>query len=94
MRLHYLDTEEFLLDHEANISGYGMYIRTDAPLAIGVQFRLSFEVAGFERAIETVAEVRWSNPPGDPYVVPGMGVLFGSLSPRDRKEIDRLMVQG
>jgi uncharacterized protein (TIGR02266 family) len=94
VRVTYAETEEFLLDHEANISGYGMYIRTESPLDVGVEFRLCFEVAGFERPIETVAEVRWSNPPGDPFVLPGMGVLFGALSPRDRKEIDRLMLQG
>jgi uncharacterized protein (TIGR02266 family) len=93
VRVRYADTDEFLADHEANISGYGMYIRTDKPLDVGVRFRLCFEVEGLSRPVETTAEVRWNHPPGDPLTVPGMGVMFQELSPRDRTEIDRLLLR-
>ena len=92
VRVRYADTDEFLADHEANISGYGMYIRTVEPLRVGVQFRLCFDVDGLDRPIETVAEVRWSHPPGDPQTVPGMGVMFQKLEPRDQGDIDRLLL--
>lgn len=94
VRVRYADTDEFLADHEANISGYGMYIQTDAPLAVGVRFRLCFDVDGLPRPVETVAEVRWTHAPGDPLTVAGMGVMFQELSPRDRRDIDRLLLGG
>lgn len=94
VRVRYADTDEFLADHEANISGYGMYIRTDQPLEVGVRFRLCFDVEGLPRPIETVAEVRWNHPPGDPYTVAGMGVMFQELAPRDRRDIDELLLRG
>jgi uncharacterized protein (TIGR02266 family) len=94
VRVRYADTDEFLADHEANISGYGMYIRTDEPLDVGVQFRLCFDVEGLARPVETVAEVRWNHAPGDPFTVPGMGVMFQELAPKDQVEIDRLLMSG
>lgn len=94
VRVKYADTDEFLADHEANISGYGMYIRTDEPLAVGVRFRLCFDVEGLPRPVETVAEVRWTHAPGDPLTVPGMGVMFQQLTARDQADIDRLLMSG
>lgn len=93
VRVRYDDKDDFLADHEANLSGHGMYIRTNEPLAVGVEFRLRFEVDGLSRPIETVAEVRWVNLPGDPYAVPGMGVMFQELRARDRREIEALLLR-
>jgi uncharacterized protein (TIGR02266 family) len=93
VRVHYDDKDDFLADHEANLSGHGMYIRTARPLAVGMEFRLKFEVDGLARPIETTAEVRWVNRPGDPFTVPGMGVMFRALSGRDRREIEALLLR-
>ncbi len=92
VRVRYADTDEFLADREANISGYGMYIPTDDPLDVGVRFRLCFDVEGLPGPVETVAEVRWNQMPGDPLIVPGMGVMFQKLAPKDQADIDRLLV--
>lgn len=92
VELEYESAEDFVRDYCSNLSVGGMFIGTDRPLQEGTRFRLKFVVPGRERAIETVAQVRWVQlPEFDLPTEPGMGVHFERLSPGDRRDVEALL---
>lgn len=93
VQIEYESTEDFLTDYTANLSLGGMFIRTDNPLELDTRFRLSFRLPEGDRNIETVAVVRWRVAPGtNGPMTPGMGVRFETLSPADRRAVEKLLL--
>jgi type IV pilus assembly protein PilZ len=88
----YASGDTFLFAYLQNISEMGIFIRTDAPLAIGTRLTLRFHVD--ESAPLTLeGEVTWINPyreSGD-NLNPGMGVRFSALSPDRREQVVELV---
>jgi len=90
--VEYEDTEDFLTDYTANLSIGGMFIETKEPLAVGTRFRLRFSVPEREDPIDTVAEVRWSQPASRTSpMAPGMGVRFEELSRDDMAAVQAML---
>jgi uncharacterized protein (TIGR02266 family) len=69
-----------------------MFIKTNNPLELDTRFRLSFRLPTEDRVIETIAVVRWRVAPGTGGpMTPGMGVRFETLSPADRRAVDKML---
>ena len=88
MLVEYADKRDFVTDYTANMNLGGMFIRTEAPLALGTRFQLRFQVQGRAEPIDTTATVRWSQPAtsgGALYA--GMGVQFDALSEADEDAV-------
>ena len=93
VQIEYESTEDFLTDYTANLSLGGMFIRTDNPLELDTRFRLSFRLPEDDRTIDTIAVVRWRVAPGTSGpMTPGMGVRFETLSPGDRRAVEKLLM--
>jgi type IV pilus assembly protein PilZ len=73
--------DTFLYASIANISALGIFVRTEAPLALGTELTLRFspeEPAAAEGELVLRGTVAWINPvrPGGDNPNPGMGVRF------------------
>jgi type IV pilus assembly protein PilZ len=91
--VEYETTEDFLIDYTANVSIGGMFIRTDEPLELGTRFRMRFRLPDRKKPIETYAVVRWVVSVDNPgRMLPGMGVQFDELGPKDFEEVRKLIL--
>ncbi len=80
--------DAFVADYVSNISRSGVFIRSEAPLAIDTLVNLRFTV--LTDRIETIeGEGRVVRVHTDP---PGMGVVFTKLSGYSRQLIERLLI--
>jgi uncharacterized protein (TIGR02266 family) len=71
-----------------NVSGGGLFVATDAPLAIGRAVSVRFVLPGWElHPVEATAVVRWIKHGADA----GMGVEFTQLSPAARLMIEEFI---
>jgi uncharacterized protein (TIGR02266 family) len=77
----------FVEEYVTNLSGEGVFVRTDTPLAVGTEVNLKFSV--FIDGVETVegvgVVVRVATDP------PGMGVVFKKLGACSERLIERLL---
>jgi uncharacterized protein (TIGR02266 family) len=80
--------DHFLFSYIKNISEMGIFIRSDAPAAVGTALRLRFSIPG-EPALELSGVVTWINPvrPDGLNLNPGMGVHFRDLTPEQRERL-------
>ena len=80
--------ETFLYAYITNVSSFGLFVRTERPLAVGTRVQLAFTPEG-AGAFELRGEVAWINPHrengGNPN--PGMGVRFLDLALEDRERL-------
>ncbi|MBW2456614.1 MAG: TIGR02266 family protein [Deltaproteobacteria bacterium] len=84
------ETEDtFLYASITNISEMGIFVRTDAPLAVGTELTLSFSPRGDEPTFTMVGRVQWVNQihTFGENLNPGMGVKFVSLSLEQRERL-------
>jgi hypothetical protein len=81
--------DAFIQEYVTNISRTGVFIKSQAPLAIGTRVNLRFTVIMDDiETIEGVGEVvRVEKDP------PGMGVVFRELSGYSKDLIDKLLTQ-
>jgi uncharacterized protein (TIGR02266 family) len=86
----FASVEEFIAEYVTNISRSGVFIRTKQPLDVGTKVNLKFTVIMEElEQIEGVGEVvRVQNDP-----VPGMGVVFVTLSRHSQDLITKLITR-
>jgi type IV pilus assembly protein PilZ len=84
--------DTFLYAYITDISSMGIFIRTDAPLAVGTMLELGFTPPTTTKGepppkrLELTGEVMW-NTSGQPDAVPGMGVRFHHTSPKTRSRL-------
>lgn len=88
LEVHYRTAQEFLSAYARNISGGGMYIRTQQSLPLNQAVRVRFTLPGVAHTFEIRGIVVWSNPaPSRSSFPSGMAVKFLEVDPKSRKLI-------
>ncbi len=86
--VHYRTAQEFLSAYSRNISGGGIFIRTQQPPPLNQKVRLRFTMPGIAHPFECEGIVVWSSPVPSRGVLPsGMGIKFLDLDPESRQLI-------
>ena len=80
--------DQFVHEYVTNVSGAGVFIKTDTPLPVGSEISLKFSVVldQIETIEGTGVVVRVERDP------PGMGVVFKELDGYSRELVERLLV--
>jgi uncharacterized protein (TIGR02266 family) len=71
-----------------NLSMWGVFIRTPAPLGTGDRVHLQFCLPGNDARVRVMGQVVWSNLDPNKWGGAGMGIRFLDLSAADREVID------
>jgi type IV pilus assembly protein PilZ len=84
--LTYKDHNSFAKAYTSNISGGGLFVKTDNPLLQGEKFLLFLNLPGQPEPIKIDCEVAWvrKKTPGDDKNPAGMGIKFLDLGPKER----------
>jgi uncharacterized protein (TIGR02266 family) len=80
--------DQFVTEYVTNVSGDGVFIRSDTPLPVGTEITLKFAVVldEIESVEGTGIVVRVERDP------PGMGVVFKELDGYSKELVERLLV--
>ena len=80
--------DQFVKEYVTNVSGEGVFVRSDAPLAVGTEIALKFSVVldQIETIEGTGVVVRTQENPR------GMGVVFKELDAYSKELVERLLV--
>jgi hypothetical protein len=80
--------DQFVHEYVTNVSGAGVFIKSDAPLPVGSEIKLKFSVVldQIETIEGTGIVVRVERDP------PGMGVVFKELDAYSKTLVERLLV--
>jgi type IV pilus assembly protein PilZ len=85
VEVHYRTAQEFLSAYTRNISGGGIFVRTQHPLALNQVVRVRFTLPGIAHNFECNGTVVWANPPSNRSALPaGMGIKLEDLDPEAR----------
>lgn len=88
LEVHYRTAQEFLSAYARNISGGGMYIRSQQSLPLNQAVRVRFTLPGVAHKFEIRGIVVWSNPaPSRSSFPSGMAVKFTEIDPKSQKII-------
>lgn len=88
LEVHYRTTQEFTAAYIRDISGGGIFIRTQQPLPLNHEVQIRFTLPGTPRAFAVRGLVVWTNPyPSRSSFPSGMGVKFLNLDPEAGKLI-------
>ena len=85
-----VEFEDHLLAETVNISGGGVFIRTNDPLDIEEQFYLKLHIPDGQEPAEVLCKVVWTNKYGKESddLPRGMGVKFIKIKAQDKKRIE------
>lgn len=87
------DVDEFIVEYVQNISKTGIFIKSTMPLPVGTMVNLRFTLILEElETIEGVGKVVRVVPPGTSEL-PGMGVVFTSLTSYSAQLIEKLLAR-
>ncbi len=88
-----VEFEDHILAQTTNISGGGVFIRTNEPLDLGEEFYLKIHIPDGEAAAEVLCKVVWTNKYGKESddLPRGMGVKFIKISAADKKRIEEFI---
>jgi hypothetical protein len=80
--------DQFVHEYVTNVSGAGVFIKSDAPLPVGSEIKLKFSIVldQIETIEGTGIVVRVERDP------PGMGVVFKELDAYSKTLVERLLV--
>jgi uncharacterized protein (TIGR02266 family) len=80
--------DQFVTEYVTNVSGGGVFVKTDTPLPVGTEITLKFAVVldEIESVEGTGIVVRVERDP------PGMGVVFKELDGYSKELVERLLV--
>lgn len=82
LEVQYRTAQEFTAAYAENISGGGIFIRTQRPLSLNREMQLRFTLPGLSRTFVVRGLVVWANPsPSRSSFPPGMGIKFMELDP-------------
>lgn len=88
VEVHYRTAKDFLSAYARNISGGGIFIRTQRPLPLNRNVRVRFTLPGIAQRFESSGIVVWSNPvSGQSFLPSGMGIKLVDLDPDSRRLI-------
>ncbi|MBI2561822.1 MAG: TIGR02266 family protein [candidate division NC10 bacterium] len=88
LEVHYRTAQEFLSAYARNISGGGMYIRSQQSLPLNQAVRVRFTLPAVAHKFEIRGIVVWSNPaPSRSSFPSGMAVKFTEIDPKSQKLI-------
>ena len=77
LEVHYRTAQEFLAAYSKNISGGGIFIRTQQPLPLNKNVLVRFTLPGIAHRFEVHGVVVWANPASLKSSFPaGMGIKF------------------
>jgi uncharacterized protein (TIGR02266 family) len=86
--LHYRTAQDFLSAYTRNISGGGLFIRTQDPQPLNQKVLLRFSLPGVDRTFEVHGIVVWANATAGRSSFPsGMGIKFLDLGAEEQKLI-------
>ncbi len=86
--VHYRTAQEFLAAYSRNISGGGIFIKTQQPLPLNQTVLLRFTLPGISQPFEVRGVVVWANPVSGRSSFPaGMGIKFLNIDPKDQQLI-------
>ena len=86
VEVQYRTVQEFLGVYARNISGGGIFIRTQQPLPLNREVQLRFTIPGIDRTFMVHGLVVWANPhPSRSSFPSGMGIKFMDLDPAAKK---------
>ncbi|GAB4301777.1 MAG: hypothetical protein Kow0090_17310 [Myxococcota bacterium] len=92
--VNYESTDEFCTDYTQDISGGGLFIRTNRPLPVGTKLRIHFMLPGVDELIYTDGVVVRNTLNENSPVEEGMGIEFTEILPRYQAIIDKLVKEG
>ncbi len=88
LEVHYRTVQEFAAAYSQNISGGGIFIRTQEPLRLNQEVRVRFTLPGIARTFDVRGIVVWTNPATSRSSFPsGMGIKFVDLDSEARNII-------
>ncbi|MGD8369207.1 MAG: cyclic nucleotide-binding domain-containing protein [Desulfobacterales bacterium] len=94
--LAFRDHKSLVKATTADISGLGVFIKTEKPLEEGSHFNLKLLLPGYTEPLRLGCEVVWRrNRTGDPEAAPlGMGVKFIQMTAEDRRRLEEAIEKG
>ena len=85
VEVRYRTAQEFLSAYTRNISGGGIFVRTQHPLGLNQVVRVRFTLPGIPHNFECNGSVVWANPASSRSALPaGMGIKLEDLDPEAR----------
>ncbi|MFH1076040.1 MAG: TIGR02266 family protein [Pseudomonadota bacterium] len=95
LRVVFKKEEAFVKAYLDNISGGGLFIRTDDPFKQGERFSISIEVAGLDHPINAECEVVWASRSsiGSEVNPKGMGCRFINMSDEDKEMLRKFIAK-
>lgn len=88
LEVHYRTAQEFMAAYLRNISGGGLFIRSQQPLPLNREVQVRFTLPGIPRPFTVRGLVVWTTPfPSRSSFPSGMGIKFLNLDPEDGKLI-------
>lgn len=83
LEVHYRTAQEFIAAYSRNISGGGIFIRTQQPLPLNQNVRVRFTLPEITHRFDIRGLVVWTNPAMSRSSFPsGMGIKFVNLDPK------------
>lgn len=97
IKVEYKRINAFIADFTRDISGGGLFVRTDTPMPIGSEALFTLAIPRMEKPVTLKGIVRRVVPKGDPTTEAGMGVelLFDDEQERIalKRVVDALMIE-
>jgi type IV pilus assembly protein PilZ len=88
LEVQYRTAQEFNAAYTKNISGGGIFIKTQQALPLNQEIHLRFTLPGISHILEVRGLVVWTNPyPSRSSFPPGMGIKFMDLDSETKKII-------
>ncbi len=89
LTLNYKDRESFVKSYTSNISGGGLFVKTEKPLNQDDKFLLKLQLPGLPEPLKINCEVAWArtktkDPKTSP---PGMGIKFLDMNRKDNEAL-------
>ena len=80
----------FISNHVSNISKGGLFIRSEQPLPLNAEVSLVLRLPATGKCIRATGRVVWNYDmlKGTSRIVPGSGIRFIDMSPRDRAALE------
>ncbi len=94
VEVRYRTAQEFLAAYSRNISGGGIFLRTQQPLPLNQTVLLRFTLPGVTHQFQVHGVVVWANPASVRSSFPaGMGIKFLEIEPKDQQLIAEFIKQ-